>query len=132
MIRKNPVGTHILLDHHGGSRLTDASYLESALKSAAHAAGATILSSSFHTFGGHGGITGVLLLAESHISIHTWPEKSYAAIDIFMCGGTCPERAVDCLAELLHPVSVDITRIHRGALTEPEIPPVQIVADQSM
>lgn len=118
-----PTGTHILIDHFGGKDLTEPDQIKRALQNAALAAGATILSGSFHKFGGHGGVTGVLLLAESHISIHTWPEKSYAAIDIFMCGDARPELAACSLKTSLGPERVEITQIRRG-LAEPIIPAI--------
>ncbi|WP_170575991.1 adenosylmethionine decarboxylase [Ruegeria atlantica] len=116
-------GIHILVDYYGGQALTDAARIEGALTGAAIAAGATILSASFHKFGGHGGVTGVMLLAESHISIHTWPEQGYAAIDIFMCGDARPDKAVAYLENQLRPARSTITRIQRGS-TEPVVPTV--------
>lgn len=79
---------HGLLDLYGcnPALLRDEGRLKTILAAAAEAAQATVLDSRFHTFGGAGGVTGVLLLAESHISIHTWPEHRYAAADIFLCG----------------------------------------------
>lgn len=81
-------GRHGLLDLYGcdANILRDAARLQTILEQAAAAARATVLYRRFHTFGGAGGVTGVLLLAESHISIHTWPEHCYAAADIFLCG----------------------------------------------
>ena len=116
-------GTHILIDHFSGEGLTDTDRIERALQDAARAAGATILSGSFHKFGGHGGVTGVLLLAESHISIHTWPEKNYAAIDIFMCGDAQPDLAAASLETSLNPERTRITRVRRG-LSEPVVPAI--------
>ncbi|MFI2767190.1 adenosylmethionine decarboxylase [Ruegeria faecimaris] len=116
-------GMHILVDHYGSLYLTDVMHIEEALTRAAREAGATILSGKFHKFGGHGGVTGVLLLAESHISIHTWPENDYAAIDIFMCGTTQPDKAVAYLEKHLRPARVEITRVNRG-LPEPVVPTV--------
>ncbi len=117
------LGTHILIDHYGGQSLSDAARIEDALTGAALAAGATVLSGKFHTFGGHGGITGVLLLAESHISIHTWPEQDFAAIDVFMCGTAQPEKAAEHLEQHLRPARVKITRIKRGS-PKPVVPAV--------
>lgn len=86
-------GKHLIVDYWGvdSAKLTETKEIESILKQGAIEAGATILGSSFHEFGEGYGITGVIILSESHISIHTWPEKEYAAIDIFMCG-TCDPR----------------------------------------
>lgn len=116
-------GTHILVDHFGGRALADLARIEQALQGAALAAGATILSGRFHKFGGHGGVTGVLLLSESHISIHTWPEKNYAAIDIFMCGAAQPDKAAAYLKDQFRPARVQITRVHRGS-AEPVVPAI--------
>ena len=81
-------GSHGLLDLYGcpPELLRNEGYLKTALEHTARHIGATVLESRFHTFGGEGGVTGVLLLAESHLSIHTWPEHRYAAADIFLCG----------------------------------------------
>ena len=81
--RGRGVGAHWIVDLWGASHLTDARVLTTVLETASNAAGATLLKIFLHEFPSSGGITGVALLAESHISIHTWPEKDYAAIDIF-------------------------------------------------
>lgn len=107
-----PVGCHVILEHWGGA--TDRATLESALHAAAKAAGATVLSAHFHPFDG-GGITGVLLLAESHITVHTWPELGYAALDLFMCGPARVEAAADLLDAALAPVRTARQVIDRGA-----------------
>ena len=94
---------HGLLDLYGCSPdiLRDAAVLEHALRQAAHATQATILFAHFHTFGGHGGVTGVLLLAESHITIHTWAEHGFAAVDIFLCGKLQPHIAAQSIQAAL-------------------------------
>lgn len=79
-------GTHLLADLTGCSGLDDAARVERALRDAVAAARATLLDIRLHHFGTGQGVTGVALLAESHISIHTWPEHDYAAVDIFLCG----------------------------------------------
>ena len=96
-------GRHGLLDLYGcdADVLRDEGRLKTVLHQAAEAAQATVLYSRFHTFGGEGGVTGVLLLAESHLSIHTWPEHGFAAIDIFLCGRLRPEAAKDTLQHAL-------------------------------
>ena len=112
------LGQHCLLDAHGidGVWARDAKQIEALLRRAALAAEATILGSHFHTFGGEGGVTGVLLLAESHLSIHTWPEKSYAAIDIFMCGRHRIEAALQLLRTELQAAHSHTTVLSRGTL----------------
>jgi S-adenosylmethionine decarboxylase len=64
-------------------------------KQAAKEAGATIITSNFHHFGEGYGVSGVIILAESHITIHTWPEDNYAAIDVFMCGNCDPLKTLN-------------------------------------
>nr|WP_236251050.1 adenosylmethionine decarboxylase [Jeongeupia sp. HS-3] len=78
-------------------RLSEATAITAALHAAAAAAGATVLFGHVHPFGAGQGVTGVLLLMESHISIHTWPEHGFAAVDVFMCGDAKPERALASL-----------------------------------
>ncbi|HHK6005949.1 TPA: adenosylmethionine decarboxylase [Neisseria subflava] len=96
-------GNHGLLDLYGCDEaiLKDEGRLTTALVAAAQAAEATILTEHFHIFGGAGGVTGVLLLAESHISIHTWPEHRFAAIDAFICGGMKLEKVKEILCREL-------------------------------
>lgn len=110
-------GTHLLADLHEANReaLADPSLIEGLLKRAALAAGAHIVYSHFHPFGPGLGVTGVVLLAESHISIHTWPETGFAAVDIFMCGRAVPARALECIREGLAPSMVDVRDIPRGS-----------------
>lgn len=81
-----PDGTHLLADLHGCRHLDDPVVIEAALRAAVVASGATLLDIRLHHFGNAAGVTGVALLAESHLSIHSWPEHGYAAVDIFLCG----------------------------------------------
>jgi S-adenosylmethionine decarboxylase len=110
------VGGHVLADLHGivPDLLRDAAALEGMLRAAAEGAGARVLMSHFHSFGAHAGVTGVVLLAESHISIHTWPEYGFAAADIFMCGAAQPDRALAALTAALVPARREIRIIVRG------------------
>jgi S-adenosylmethionine decarboxylase len=110
------VGRHMLADLYGvqPARLQDGAALESLLRRAAEAAGAQVLQSHFHAFGLAGGITGVVLLAESHISIHTWPETGFVAADIFMCGAADPTRALAVLLEALSPSRRHVETVPRG------------------
>lgn len=113
-----PAGVHLLADLHGvaPALLTDAGRIDALLREAALAAGARILHSHFHTFGPGMGITGVLLLAESHISIHTWPEVGFAAADIFMCGAARPQLALDVIEAALRPGARELRTVERGQL----------------
>ena len=80
-------GKHILLDLWGVTeQTTQLNFVEDVLRKAANACGATILEVKLHSFGENSGLTGVVILAESHMTIHTWPEMDFCAIDIFMCG----------------------------------------------
>jgi len=109
-------GTHLLADLHGvpATPLMDAAKIEAVLRAAAEAAGARILHGHFHAFGPEQGVTGVLLLAESHISIHTWPEAGFAAVDIFMCGAARPQLALDCIRQALQPAGAQVRAVARG------------------
>ena len=107
------VGTHVLIDVRGAKRLDDPAYLEGVLRRSAEAAGATILQAHFHHFGPAMGVTGVLMLAESHISIHTWPETGFAALDIFMCGAAKIEAAIDVIEEAFAGAAIEVRRMAR-------------------
>lgn len=113
-----PAGIHLLADLAGvdAALLVDADAIDALLRTAAVAAGARILHSHFHTFGPGAGVTGVLLLAESHISIHTWPEHGFAAADIFMCGDAQPQRALDVIDAAFRPATRAVQTIARGQL----------------
>ena len=86
--RKAP-GLHLIGDLHGcrcDARLMhDAAYLEDFCKSAVADAGLTTVGALFHSFGEGAGVTGVVVLAESHLSIHTWPESGYVTLDVYVC-----------------------------------------------
>jgi S-adenosylmethionine decarboxylase len=110
-------GTHLLLDCYQASRLTECSFIEQTLRDAAQSCGATVLESRLHSFGDGQGVTGVLLLAESHISIHTWPEHDFAALDIFVCGGCDARAALPVLQEAFSPERIETQEISRGQLS---------------
>ncbi|MBV1959115.1 MAG: adenosylmethionine decarboxylase [Pseudomonadales bacterium] len=108
------MGQHLLIECHGQHATLVSDSLEDLMTRAALAADATIIASHFHEFGGHGGITGVLMLAESHITVHTWPEVSYAAFDIFMCGEAQPQKAAQIIADQFPNADVSVKAINRG------------------
>lgn len=107
-------GKHILLDLYEAEHLTDLNFIEQALNKAASICGANVLKSELHSFGENSGVTGVALLAESHISIHTWPELNYAAIDIFMCGACEPELAIEPLKQFFSASDISVHTVLRG------------------
>ncbi len=84
------------------------------MRAAAEEARATVMNSSFHKFGPQG-VSGVLVLAESHLSVHTWPEHGYAATDIYVCGESCfPRLAQVSLARALGASQTELLTIERG------------------
>ncbi len=107
-------GSHLLVDLWGASNLDDPEVIDRALREAAIASGATILHGHFHHFTPNGGVSGVLVLAESHISIHTWPERDFAAIDVFMCGACDPRHAVPVFQAVFNPSRIDVSEQRRG------------------
>lgn len=107
-------GTHLLIDLWEACHLDDIAHVEQALLQAAAACGATVLDVKLHSFGVNSGVTGVALLAESHISIHTWPETNFAALDVFMCGACDPHRAVPVLRACFAPQRIQVTEQRRG------------------
>ena len=110
-----PLGHHLLIDLYDAQCLTDIDIIEQALAEAASVCGATLLDIKLHTFGENQGITGVALLAESHISIHTWPESQFAAIDVFMCGDCKPILAVDVFEQVFKPQKINVSDHSRGS-----------------
>ena len=106
-------GRHLLIECFGGHANLDAKALETLLKDSAMAGGATVLSCHLHGFGKGGGVTGVALLAESHITVHTWPERGYAAFDVFMCGNCEAVRAAKVIEEAVPGATIDIRRVDR-------------------
>ena len=109
-------GTHLIVDFWRAVNLDDVGTVEKALRRAADAAGATLLNIDLHCFTPNGGITGVAVLAESHISIHTWPECDYAAVDVFMCGEAKPHKAVEVLRRVFSPETLTIFEHRRGVM----------------
>ncbi len=114
------LGKHLLLELKDcdAGLLNDMDYLREALTGVAVLIGATVIKDSFYQFSPQG-ISGVVIIAESHISIHTWPENSYAAVDVFTCGEVIqPVKAVKPLAERLKAKSTSYIELKRGVLLE--------------
>lgn len=107
-------GAHLLVDLYQAERLDDIGHVEATLRACVEAAGATLLHIHLHHFEPNGGISGVAVLAESHISIHSWPEHGYAALDIFMCGNANPDACVPVLRAAFRPNKIAVSEHLRG------------------
>lgn len=107
-------GTHLLIDLWDGKHLDSLDVVERALREAVQAAGATLLKIDLHHFTPYGGVSGVAILAESHMSIHTWPEEGYAALDIFVCGSCDAYRTVAVVRRHFETENTRLTEIRRG------------------
>ncbi len=112
----NALGQHIILDLKDCDRqvLNDLPRLQQTLLEAAESTGATIIGKTFHQFSPYG-VTGVIAISESHLSIHTWPEFGYAAVDIFTCGENFNARAAaELIIEALQSRNPTLMVIQRG------------------
>ena len=107
-------GSHLIIDLWDAKNLDDIEVIEQALRECVDKAGATLLHIHLHEFTPNGGVSGVAVLAESHISIHTWPERGYAALDVFMCGDARPARTLPVLRRYFGPGSVQVNEHKRG------------------
>lgn len=107
-------GTHLIIDLWGCEGIDDIDRIDRAMRDSVEAAGATLLHIHLHHFTPNSGVSGVAVLAESHISVHSWPECGYAAFDVFMCGDAQPHKAVDVLKAAFGPSRVRVTEHLRG------------------
>jgi len=112
-----PLGRHMILEvwgNPGSLPYWNMDEAAAALVQSARNAGATVLSERWHHFGSGFGYTGVVILSESHISVHTWPEKGYAAIDAFYCGVCDPESSLPAMLDFYKPNKHKVSFIQRG------------------
>ena len=107
-------GTHVLVDFWGTSEIDNVEFVAQTLRDAARACNATVLHVHVHEFASSGGVSGVAVLAESHITVHTWPEIDYAAFDVFMCGDCDPMLAVPVLRRAFRPTRETVGEQKRG------------------
>jgi len=106
-------GTHLIVEVVDGHGLDDEGRIAQAFRDCVDACGATLLHIHTHKFSPQG-VSGVAVLAESHISVHTWPEIGYGAFDVFMCGDATPWRAVDVLKHAFATEDVRVRELLRG------------------
>lgn len=111
-------GTHLLLDLWDAKHLDSIERIEQAMRDCVEACGATLLHIHLHHFTPSGGVSGVAVLAESHISVHTWPERDYAAFDVFMCGDAKPENSIAVLKRAFFPQRMEVSEELRGRVVE--------------
>ena len=115
-IRRNGriyAGTHLIIEVVGGKYLDSIERIERAFRRCVSECGATLLHIHLHKFSPQG-VSGVAVLAESHISVHTWPEAEYGAFDVFMCGDAQPELAIAVLREEFEAREVRAKTLLRG------------------
>lgn len=114
-------GRHLLVEYHGCDReiLNDEAQISALLNRAARAAKATRVAEVFHRFAPQG-VSGVVVIEESHLSIHTWPEDGYAAVDFYTCGDCEPEAASEVMKEGLRAERVEAMLVHRGLRGAPD------------
>lgn len=130
MIRLHALGRHLLLELYDCDveAINNLEAVKTALVEAARRARATIVDVIFHEFNPFG-ISGVVVIAESHLSIHTWPEYRYAAVDIFSCGSMLqPDKAVAYLVEQFGAERTSIVELRRGVQVRGSVPATQRAA----
>jgi S-adenosylmethionine decarboxylase len=106
-------GTHLIIEVENGHGLDDEMRIQQAFRDCVTECGATLLHIHTHKFSPQG-VSGVAVLAESHISVHTWPEIGYGAFDVFMCGDAEPWRAVGVLKRAFATETVHVKELRRG------------------
>ncbi len=115
------LGNHLLVELYecDAGKLNDLGRLKRVMEKAVSVSGATALKTSFHQFAPQG-VSGVVIIAESHFTIHTWPEYGYAALDIFTCGHTIDsQKALDYIEMELDVKMVSVTEMKRGNVRFP-------------
>jgi len=106
---------HLLVEFYECSSgvLNDPERVRGIMLEAAEAAGATVVAEVFHAYRPQG-VTGVVVIEESHLAVHTWPESGYAAVDFYTCGGSIPERAAEVLRVGLEATGMTSLLVQRG------------------
>lgn len=107
-------GTHLVIELWNAQNLTSITKIKKILKDAINACNATLLKIDLHKFSPNGGISGMAIIMESHLSIHTWPEYNYAALDIFVCGTVNPYKALPVIKAGFKPEKIQVVDFKRG------------------
>ncbi len=118
------LGRHLLVEFYNcdSDILDDVTIIEEHMRTAARKANSTVVNSTFHRFSPYG-VSGVVVIAESHLSIHTWPEYKYAAVDLFTCGELVnPWKAFEYLKGVFHPLRESVIELKRGEYDKIGIP----------
>ena len=116
------LGRHLIVEMWEAENLNSPGCVEAGLREAVEAIDGTLLDLRVHSFPVHG-VTGVAVIAESHIAVHTWPEYGYAAVDIFTCNLTADVQAgIDALARHLRPGRTEAVEVRRGMMPVPVAP----------
>lgn len=124
VVKVKELGRHLIVELYGcdASILGDLEALRTTLLEAAEASGAKVLGEFFKKFPRGGGVTGILAIAESHLSIHTWPEYNYAAVDLFTCGDRVdPWRAYEVICKKMKPTHAHVKELKRGLIEVEEV-----------
>jgi len=116
------VGNHLIVDLWGVVNHHDVDSIMDTFEKSCRDAGATVLFSHCHPFGEGCGTTGVIVLAESHLSWHHYPEVNMISIDIFMCGSADPRKAMNRISEFWKPSHQDVSKLRRGCVEEHKLP----------
>jgi len=128
------LGRQILVEFYDcdESKINDVTYIENSLIQATKASNATIISHNFHKFSPYG-VSGMVVIAESHVAIHTWPEYNYCAVDIFTCGDTIDPWVIqEHLKEYFESKNVSSMEMKRGMFRMPEGQKLLFKPDQNL
>jgi S-adenosylmethionine decarboxylase len=114
-VRMHTLGRHLIAEFYGCDPVVsdDLPRLRRLMVTATRRVGATVIGEVFHHFAPQG-VTGSVVIAESHLSVHTWPESGYVSVDVFTCGGLDPRPAFDFLADKLTATEYRVLEIVRG------------------
>lgn len=109
-------GIHLIVELWGSTGIDNIENVRTTMTQAVKDCGAHLLNIDLHEFTPYGGISGVAVLQESHISIHSWPEYDYTAMDIFVCGSVDPYKTLPIIKKNFKPKSMQISEIKRGII----------------